>query len=388
MKNNLNKKFWVVWISTFLFFSAFYSLIIPLPIYLKSIGINDLQIGLILGALGITSLIVRPITGVLTDKYGRKKIIIIGIVIFIIGVIATTVTSSALLLFIARSFQAIGYVAYTTAATTLIGDFTKDDNSGTSMAIYGAAANVAMTFIPLLINYLLKFVSFKTSFYYSILLAFLGGVVILFIPETLKRNSSKLFNYNQLRSLKSLVYPIFTAITFGIGFGAFFQFIPLLTDDKGFGSTGSIFLVFGITIIITRVLFKTIISRINRKRIILSSMVVISIGLLLFAIAKVLILALIASTFISISCGLLHPLLLKIHLEQISSENKGLASAAFYFGFDIGIGMGAWILSPILFHLGISGLYIAGAILSIIGLIPAYQIFKTNFTKISERKIS
>lgn len=375
MKINVNKRFWIVWISTFLFFSAFYSLIIPLPNYLKSIGINDLQLGFILGALGITSLIVRPFTGVLTDKYGRKKIILTGVGIFILGVIITTLTSSAIMLFIARSFQAIGYVAYTTSATTLIGDFTKDDKSGTSMAIYGAAANVAMTFVPLVINFLLKFVSFKTSFLYSIILAFIGGISILLIPETLKTNKSKLFNKDQLKAVKVLTFPIFTAITFGIGFGSFFQFVPLLAQDN---ESGLIFLVFGVSIITVRMLFKSILSKFSRKSITIFSIILMAVGLLLFGITKTLFITLLASTMVSISCGLLHPLLIKIHLEQISDQNKGLGSAAFYFGFDIGIGMGAWILSPVLYHFGISGLYIAGAILTVNGLFPAYQMFKRN----------
>lgn len=378
MKMSLNKNFWILWISTFLFFSAFYSLIIPLPNYLKSIGINDLQLGLILGALGITSLIVRPFTGVLTDRFGRKKIILAGVSIFMIGVGITVITRSAIILFIARGFQALGYVAFTTAATTLIGDYTNNDKSGTSMAIYGAAANVAMTFVPLVINFLLKFVSFKTSFIYSIFLAFIGGITILLIPEKIKTTKSQMFNFEQLRDLKVLIFPIITAISFGIGFGSFFQFVPLLAQNNNTGTTGTIFLVFGITIISVRILFKFILAKFTRKIIILFTIILMAIGLLLFGITEALIFTLIASSFIAISCGLIHPLLLQIHFERISNDNKGLGSAAFYFGFDIGIGMGAWILSPVLFHLGISGLYITGAILTITGLIPAYQIFKTK----------
>lgn len=62
------RDYWITWVSTFLFFIAFYALIVPLPRYLTGVGLPDWQVGLVLGATGIASLLTRSISGILTDR--------------------------------------------------------------------------------------------------------------------------------------------------------------------------------------------------------------------------------------------------------------------------------------------------------------------------------
>ncbi|MCA9979952.1 MAG: hypothetical protein KDD89_03950, partial [Anaerolineales bacterium] len=62
-----SRTYWTVWFATFLFFAGFYSIMIPLPLYLAEIGLADGQISFILGAMGVTSLVMRPVAGSLAD---------------------------------------------------------------------------------------------------------------------------------------------------------------------------------------------------------------------------------------------------------------------------------------------------------------------------------
>lgn len=376
MITKLGKDFWIVWFATFFFFAGFYALIIPLPQYLEQIGLNDMHIGLILGALGVTSLIARPITGFLSDSWGRKMVILAGSGIFVLGVLLTIFTKQPLLLFIARSFQAIGYVSFTTSATTKISDIINSNNRAAAMAIFGAAANVAMTFIPLGINQLLKSMAIESSFLISASLVLTGAFIISFVSDTKSSIKKSNLNISPFNSIKKLGYPVITTICFGVGFGAFFQFVPMLSSRRELGTSGLVFLVFGIAIIVTRLLFNKLNSKLDRKFIVVFSIALLSLSLFLFLIAYTPFLLLTAASIIALASGILHPLLITIHFERVVQDKKGIASALFYFGFDIGIGMGAWILSPILLRFGISGLYLMATSVSLFGMLPAFLMLK------------
>ena len=51
----MGKNYWTIWVATLLFFVAFYTLLIPFPLYLADVNLPDWQIAVVLGAMGIAS---------------------------------------------------------------------------------------------------------------------------------------------------------------------------------------------------------------------------------------------------------------------------------------------------------------------------------------------
>ena len=68
---------------------------------------------------------------------------------------------------------------------------------------------------------------------------------------------------------------------------------------------------------------------------------------------------------IGIGSGICHPALIAICVDRMPSAQRGRATAGFYLAFDLGIGMGSWILGLILDGAGLSGLYFAAALVSV-----------------------
>ena len=80
-----NRPFWAAFGAALLFFAAFYTLIVPMPLYLVDIGLPDWQIGFIMGAFGIASLIGRPLAGALCDSIGVRPVIVFGVCALAVG---------------------------------------------------------------------------------------------------------------------------------------------------------------------------------------------------------------------------------------------------------------------------------------------------------------
>ena len=90
-------------------------------------------------------------------------------------------------------------------------------------------------------------------------------------------------------------------------------------------------------------------------------------GLALFAIAATPDRLLLASLLLA-AAGLFHPTLLAHHAALLPTA-PGQASAAFYVGFDLGIGLGSWLLGWALAAAGLAGLY-GAACLAVLGVLP------------------
>ena len=143
-----SRAYWTAWVATLIFFAGFYSLLVPLPRYLAQIGLPDWQIGMILGAFGVASLLWRTVAGVGVDRWGARRVMVLGAVSLIVGAVCVVLTTSPWCSFVLRLLQAAGYVAFTTAGTALIIQLTPEEERGRRLAIFGAAANVAITLAP------------------------------------------------------------------------------------------------------------------------------------------------------------------------------------------------------------------------------------------------
>ena len=163
---------------------------------------------------------------------------------------------------------------------------------------------------------------------------------------------------------------MFVSALFGLGFGAYFQYFAVLLERRAI-LAAPVFATYGISIILTRLLFGRYLDRIGLARVLLAAALTMVIGLLLAAVGHSLPLLIASAALIAAGGGLFHPMLIAYHVTELP-ERPGWAVACFYFGFDAGLGLGAWVLGVVLDLAGLSALYIVAALftLATIAFIP------------------
>jgi predicted MFS family arabinose efflux permease len=367
----LQRDYRIAWCATLLFFSAFYALLVLLPPYLISARLTDAQIGLVLGAFGVASLLGRPLAGIAADRWGQRRVMLWGCAALLIGIAGMPLVSSSIALFILRLIQALGYVAFTTAGTALVIALTPETARRQRLAIFGAAANVAMTMAPALITALLPYVPIVATFWLAGGLALLAGaltIAIVFRPPVAEAPAQP-WRWSLTSSLRR---PVFISICFGVGFGAFLQFIPLLVERRGSFSVGLLYTCYGAGIIVMRVLSQRWLGQAETGRVLLVASTLLSVGLGWTAFAGTIGALAAASLLIAAGCGLLHPTLIALH-ALLLPQAPGRATATFYLGFDLGIGIGSWLLGSVLQYAGLTALYTTAALVVLAGLtvVPA-----------------
>jgi MFS family permease len=371
------RNYWQTWTASLLFFVAFYTLLVPLPLYLVEIGLPDWQIGLILGAFGVASLIGRPLAGLAADRLGYRPVMVGGALTLIIGVAGVTLTTQPALLFGLRLLQAGGYVAFTTASNALVVALAAPDERKSLLTRFGAAANVAMTITPATINFLLPWLTLNGALWVAGGFALICGGLALRVQSPRSNLPTSTPLLAQVRT-RRIVLPLLLAMLVGCGFGTFLQFLPLLAERRGGVSSGLLFALYGAGIALTRFLVARWMDRGDQRLILRLGYGLLTLGLLCFATGQSWLLFAPAALLVASGSGLLTGPLMNLSVEALPAAARGSAVAIYYLGLDLGIGGGAWLLAPVLERYNVGGLFAAAALIAATGVILVQWIAPTE----------
>lgn len=357
-----------VFTATLLFFVAFYMLLVPLPPYLVAAGLADWQVGLVLGSFGIAALAGRPLAGLAADRLGRRTVIVAGVGIFALGVTGLLLTTAVLWLMAARILQALGYVAVSTAATARITDLAPPARQGAALARFGIAANVAMTLTPAAVDAALGTVTPEQVFVAAALTAMFCGMMAFTFGNRVTTADTP--HDRRLWVLPpSIRQPWLATVWMGVGFGVWLQFLPLLALRRGVEPAGLLYAVYGVAIILARLVTGPWQDRGHDRTLLMGGFAFFSLGLGLFAFTASLPSYLLATALVAAGGGILHPLLMALHVRTLPPALRGRGVSTFYLGFDLGNGMGVWVLGFALQWWGLTALFGLAMVTSIGGLL-------------------
>src|SRR5690606_14988431 len=105
-------------------------------------GNDPALVGLAMGIYGLTQALFQLPLGMASDRFGRKRVIVIGLLVFAVGSLVAALADSLTGLLIGRSLQGAGAVS--AAVTALLADQTRDEVRTKAMALVGAS--IGLTF--------------------------------------------------------------------------------------------------------------------------------------------------------------------------------------------------------------------------------------------------
>lgn len=159
-------------------------LILPvLTVYAEQLdGATPMLMGIALGVYGITQALFQIPFGMLSDKYGRKPLIIIGLFIFAFGSIVAAMSDTITGVIIGRALQGAGAIAAVVLALT--SDLTRENQRTKAMAIIGMTIGLAFIFALIAAPVLQLLLGVKGMFVLTAVLACLSMVMIWKVVPT------------------------------------------------------------------------------------------------------------------------------------------------------------------------------------------------------------
>ncbi len=162
--------------------TRFFGLFVLLPVLsvyaLEFKGANEIMIGLLIGIYAIFQMFFQVPFGILSDKFGRKKIIAVGLLIFILGCFVCAFANDIYTLIFGRALQGCGAVGAVVSA--LIADFTNEETRSKAMAITGIMIGASFALSMVLSPILSAKFGLNSLFFLSAILTFLSLFLLYF----------------------------------------------------------------------------------------------------------------------------------------------------------------------------------------------------------------
>ncbi|MFV7785848.1 MFS transporter [Shewanella marisflavi] len=145
-------------------------------------GFSPLWVGVAIGAYGLTQAILQIPMGILSDRYGRKPIILIGLAVFALGSLLAASADSIYGVVAGRALQGMGAIA--AAVLALAADLTRDEQRTKVMAIIGMCIGFSFALSLLVGPIVAEHLGLSGLFAMTAGLALLGMVIVQLLVPT------------------------------------------------------------------------------------------------------------------------------------------------------------------------------------------------------------
>jgi MFS family permease len=356
-------------LATVLFLSTYYLLLPALPLYMQTLGTNKFEIGLIMGIFSISSLILRPISGQLVDVYGRKKVMLISILIYLVTpLFYFWGTSIAVLAFI-QIFYGFAMGSYTTSSTTYVADIAPAHMVASVVGWFSIAIILAKGIAPAVGTRFYQSAGFMLLVWFSVLIA----VIALFItrrieePTLAKDPANQSIPYLKVITDKKILLPTLTLFCGLITFGAISVMLPLFAHSRGIINIENFFVLHTLTVVFTRVFT----GKLGQKH--LSTLVIISMLLLILSLALMSIVntmgqLLTVAVIYGLGYGAFYPVLSALVVIHTPIHQRGTTLGFFTTAFDLGVSAGT-VLGGLSEFVGFRAVYLGTSLIPLAGLL-------------------
>ncbi len=147
MDNN-RKNIWILFFTLIVVMLGFGMVIPILPFYVKSLGASGSALGALMATYGLLQFIFAPIWGSLSDRVGRKPILMLGILGNALAQLLFGLSTQLWMLFAARALAGMLSSATLPTAMAYVSDSTSAEKRSSGMGVVGAAMGIGMVLGP------------------------------------------------------------------------------------------------------------------------------------------------------------------------------------------------------------------------------------------------
>lgn len=148
-----------------------------LPIYAVTVaGLNEFQAGLLWGIQVVVTILSKPVMGRTSDRYGRKPLITLGMLLCAASFALIPLLKDFSLLMGTAVVFGLGESFVTSSSAALVADVCKEKHFGTAMGTFGTIFDIGHASGPILAGFLIA----QVDFFYAFLV--MAGILVLSVP--------------------------------------------------------------------------------------------------------------------------------------------------------------------------------------------------------------
>ncbi len=205
-----------VWMLTFSLavLQVGFGIVMPIfPYYIDSLGMAGIELGVLAASFAIARIILAGPMGRLSDRVGRKPILIISLLGFAFSNIIYAYAYDVVVMIAARSLEGAISAGFFPAANAFVSDVTTSKNRGTAMGYLSMGNMVGFVVGPALGGFLAQFLGIRIPFILAGLAAFFTmGLLYVLVQEPVKRTIKEAVPKVPIREVLSRARGIYGAL--------------------------------------------------------------------------------------------------------------------------------------------------------------------------------
>ncbi|MEK5753875.1 MFS transporter [Acinetobacter variabilis] len=359
MKSNLlplwTKPFVLCLANNLFLFIFYFAQTTILPIYiLKELGGNLAQAGLAMTLFMISAIAVRPFSGLIIEKLGIRKTLIVSGIFFSLFSLAYLLADQLTTLFIIRFLHGIWFSILTTVCVPVVNQFIPEQRKGEGMGYYVMSVNLGIVLGPLIGLSLIEYWSYFQITTLLIALVFIGFAFCLMIPVKETENiiqtipDKKGLVFSDVVEKKALPVAVLAALI-SFSYASIMSFIAPFAASKNLMAYASLFfVVFAISMMSLRPITGKIYDRKGPQYVIYPALLVFSLGLFLLSQIQTLWGFLLAAVLIGVGFGSAQPCIQTVAIQRAPKHRIGYATSTFYTFYDVGIAVGSLLIGALI----------------------------------------
>lgn len=314
-----------------------FGLIIPIiPLYAKhGFHASDMTVGLVISIFSFMQLLTTPLWGRLSDKVGRKPVLLAGLLFSVVGYVMFSVAATLPMLFLARALSGLGG-GNISAAQAYIADVTAVEDRAKGMGLLGAAFGLGFAFGPFIGGIVSSYGLHYPGFVAAGLSALAFVSTLILVPES--NNPAHRAEHRSTFTLKEagktlkrphILFLMMLTLLAIFAYANIYASFPLLAFEQyGYSEreVGYLFAFIGIVGAVTQGgLIRPLLNRMSEKSVFILGAIGMMIGLTLIPFhVSALVLHLVLAV-LSIGTGLVNPTVMSLVSKHAERHEQGVA---------------------------------------------------------------
>jgi len=351
------------------YFTAAGILIQITPLFVTGpLGADAVGNGVAIGAFSVTALILRPWSGRLADRRGRRPLFIIGAVLCSAAIAAHVLTADLTVLIGLRLVLGVAEAFFFVAGFAILADLAPPNRAGEALSFNSLALYLGLAFGPLIGEALLVAGGFTLVWIGGAALAGLAAVLALTIPETrthepMQSGQSALIH----RGVLGPSLGLFTGVAAMAGFLAFVAIYG--RDDLAMSASGSVLLVFGLVVVGCRVAFAKLPDRVPPYPLAAVALALIAAGMVVSGTVTTVAGLTAGAAIMAVGVAFVTPAFFTAILARVRPSERGAALGTLSIFLDLAFGGGPVLLGLVADAANIPAAFLAGAVIAAAGAV-------------------
>ena len=371
-------RFIALWLFQFLTFFGVFQLLPVIPLRIIDLGGSKAVAGLFLTAYTIASALAAPIMGTIADHTGRRRMLMIASVLFIVFSLAYGLVPWFPVLLLIGVIHGSLWSAILSAAGAIMTDYIPATRRTEGLAYWGLAPTAAIAIAPAVGLWVYKFGWLALCIELAVISA-ITSVWSSRLPVDEKREGRVIPKLNEWWDWRVIATTLSLA-TVAFGHGGITSYVTIFSRERGIRPESIFFTAFALATVFVRIFFSRVADRVSTRAFLYPAFALMPIGLALLATTQSRAQLIAAAILFGAGMGASFPAFMTFVVAHSDANSRARTFGSVIWAFDTGIGVGSALTGVIGQRYGLSTAWAIWAGVSCLA-IPIFSVTSRQLTR-------